>query len=208
MRATSIPSPRTSRRSSRSSRRGCWTRPPRRPKPPRRSRATAADAFVAPAPARAPLAEAAPAQVNLTLEIQGRGSDGYHEFEGLVAFARLGDRIRFIPGGALALDVRGPFAAALGSASENLVPNAARLLASRIEGLTLGRFELWKRLPVAAGIGGGSSDAAAALRLIARINALDLDDPRLAEAAVAAGADVPVCLAARARLVPRIPPSP
>jgi 4-diphosphocytidyl-2-C-methyl-D-erythritol kinase len=151
--------------------------------------------------ARTALAEAAPAKVNLTLEIRGRRSDGYHELESLVVFARLGDRIRLVPAVAPALDVRGPFAAALGSASENLVLKAARLLASRIEGLTLGRFELWKRLPVAAGIGGGSSDAAAALRLIARVNALGLDDARLAEAALAAGADVPVCLAARPRLV-------
>jgi 4-diphosphocytidyl-2-C-methyl-D-erythritol kinase len=151
--------------------------------------------------ARAPRAEPAPAKVNLTLEIQGRRNDGYHELESLVVFARVGDRIRFIPAAALALDVRGPFAAALGEASENLVLKAARALASRIEGLTLGRFELWKRLPVAAGIGGGSSDAAAALRLIARANALGLDDPCLAEAAIATGADVPVCLAGRARLV-------
>jgi 4-diphosphocytidyl-2-C-methyl-D-erythritol kinase len=156
---------------------------------------------VAPRSARATLAEPAPAKVNLTLEIQGRRSDGYHELESLVVFARVGDRIRFIPAAALVLDARGPFAAALGEATENLMLKAARALASRIESLTLGRFELWKRLPVAAGIGGGSSDAAAALRLIARANALGLDDPRLAEAAVATGADVPVCLAGRARLV-------
>jgi 4-diphosphocytidyl-2-C-methyl-D-erythritol kinase len=156
---------------------------------------------MAPRSARAPRVEPAPAKVNLTLEIRGRRRDGYHELESLVVFARVGDRLRFAPGPALALGVRGPFAAALGGTGENLVLKAARELAARIEGLALGRFELWKRVPVAAGIGGGSSDAAAALRLIARANALGPDDPRVAEAACATGADVPVCLAAHARLV-------
>jgi 4-diphosphocytidyl-2-C-methyl-D-erythritol kinase len=156
---------------------------------------------VAPRPARVPLVEAAPAKVNLTLEIRGRRADGYHELESLIVFARVGDRLRLVPGAALALDVRGPSAAALGGAGGNLVLGAARELAARIEGLMLGRFELWKRLPVAAGIGGGSSDAAAALRLIARVNAVAPEDPRLAAAACATGADVPVCLAARVRLV-------
>ncbi len=175
---------------------------PRPRRPPRRSRATAADRIaVAPRSARAPLVEPAPAKINLTLEIRGRRSDGYHELESLVAFARVGDRLRLVPGETLALDLRGPLAAALCGASDNLVLKAVRELAARIEGLTLGRFELWKRLPVAAGIGGGSSDAAAALRLMARVNALGPDDPRLAEAACATGADVPVCMRARARLV-------
>jgi 4-diphosphocytidyl-2-C-methyl-D-erythritol kinase len=152
-------------------------------------------------PARAPLVEPAPAKINLTLEVRGRRGDGYHELESLVAFARVGDRLRLVPGETLALDLRGPLAAALDGAGDNLVLKAARELAARIEGLTLGRFELWKRLPVAAGVGGGSSDAAAALRLMARVNALRPDDPRLAEAACATGADVPVCMQARARLV-------
>src|SRR5439155_1414400 len=77
---------------------------------------------------------------------------------------------------------------------ENLVLKAARALAERIEGLTLGHFALSKRLPVAAGLGGGSADAAAALRILARVNALALDDPRVMQAARATGADVPVCL--------------
>ena len=156
---------------------------------------------MAPRSARAPLVEPAPAKINLTLEIRGRRSDGYHELESLVAFARVGDRLCLVPGETLALDLRGPLAAALCGASDNLVLKAVRELAARIEGLTLGRFELWKRLPVAAGIGGGSSDAAAALRLMARVNALGPDDPRLGEAACATGADVPVCMRARARLV-------
>ena len=151
--------------------------------------------------ARAPLVESAPAKINLTLEIRGRRSDGYHELESLIVFARVGDRLRFVPGEAIALDLRGPFAAALGGGSENLVLKAARELGSRVEGLKLGRFELWKRLPVASGVGGGSSDAAAALRVLARLNSIALDDPRLTDAACATGVDVPVCLAARARLV-------
>jgi 4-diphosphocytidyl-2-C-methyl-D-erythritol kinase len=156
---------------------------------------------VAPRSARAPLVEPAPAKINLTLEVRGRRSDSYHELESLVAFARVGDRLRLVPGETLALNLRGPLAAALGAVGDNLVLKAVRELAARIEGLTLGRFGLWKRLPVAAGIGGGSSDAAAALRLMARVNALGPDDPRLAEAACATGADVPVCMQARARLV-------
>ena len=78
---------------------------------------------------------------------------------------------------------------------------ASRALAARVEGLTLGAFRLTKRLPVAAGIGGGSSDAAAALRLLARANDLDLDDKRLRSAAADTGADIPVCLDASARVM-------
>ncbi len=85
--------------------------------------------------------------------------------------------------------------------TDNLVLKAARALAERVEGLKLGRFDLSKRLPVAAGLGGGSADAAAALRLLARANRLALDDPRLMEAARATGADVPVCLDPRPRVM-------
>ncbi len=149
---------------------------------------------------RAALAEHAPGKINLTLEVCGRRSDGYHELASLIVFARLSDRLRFFPGEPLGLGLRGSFAASLGTA-QNLVLVAAEALRARIEGLRLGRFELDKRLPVAAGIGGGSSDAAAALRLLACANALDAADPRLLDAALATGADVPVCLAARACLV-------
>ena len=147
------------------------------------------------------LTETAPAKVNLTLRVVGRRSDGYHELESLVAFARVGDRVEFASGDSLALDVAGPFAAAAGNLADNLVLKAARQLAGRVPGLVLGRFVLTKELPVAAGLGGGSADAAAALRLIARANALAFDDARLAEAARATGADVPVCLDPRARVM-------
>jgi 4-diphosphocytidyl-2-C-methyl-D-erythritol kinase len=148
-----------------------------------------------------PLTETAPAKVNLTLRVTGRRPDGYHELESLVAFARVGDRLDFAPGDALALDVSGPFAAAAGDLADNLVLKAARELARRAPDLALGRFYLFKKLPVAAGLGGGSADAAAALRLIARANAIRLDDPRLAAAAVATGADIPVCLDPSARVM-------
>lgn len=143
----------------------------------------------------------APAKVNLTLRIAGRRADGYHELESLVAFADLADDLSFTPGGDLALSVRGPSAAAAGETADNLVLKAGRALAAHVPDLTLGLFALDKRLPVAAGLGGGSADAAAALRLLARANGLAQDDARLYEAALASGADVPVCLNPRPRLM-------
>ena len=148
-----------------------------------------------------PTTDFAPAKINLTLRIVGRRADGYHELESLVVFADAGDRLAFTPGGATTLDVAGPFAAACGASRDNLVLKAAAALGARVPGLKGGAFRLEKRLPVAAGIGGGSSDAAAALRLLARANDISLDDPRLAEVALAVGADVPVCLAAKARVM-------
>jgi 4-diphosphocytidyl-2-C-methyl-D-erythritol kinase len=145
--------------------------------------------------------EPAPAKVNLTLRVLGRRPDGYHEIESLVVFAAAGDALAFMPGRSLALAVRGPTAAASGDIGENLVLKAVRALAERIEGLELGRFVLAKRLPVAAGLGGGSADAAAALRLIARHNRVAFDDERVMAAARATGADVPVCLDPRPRLM-------
>jgi 4-diphosphocytidyl-2-C-methyl-D-erythritol kinase len=147
------------------------------------------------------LSEFAPAKVNLTLHVLGRRPDGYHEIESLVAFADVGDRLTFHPGERLELDVRGPTAAASGANSDNLVLKAARALAERVGGLRTGRFTLDKQLPVAAGLGGGSSDAAAALRLLAKHNDLSLDDETVRAAARATGADVPVCLDAKARMM-------
>ena len=144
-------------------------------------------------------AEKAPAKINLTLRVLCRRADGYHDIESLVAFAGVGDALTFTPGDDLALTVGGPTAAAAGDVADNLVLKAARALAERVAGVRLGRFTLSKRLPVAAGLGGGSADAAAALRLLARANALAPDDPRLSQAARATGADVPVCLDPRPR---------
>ena len=143
----------------------------------------------------------APAKINLTLHILGRRTYGYHDLESLVAFTGAGDTLSLAPSAALSLQVNGPTAPAAGDGDDNLVLRAARYFAERIEGVTLGAFRLDKRLPVAAGIGGGSSDAAGALRLLARANGLTADDPRLYAAARATGADTPVCLAPRARMM-------
>jgi 4-diphosphocytidyl-2-C-methyl-D-erythritol kinase len=146
------------------------------------------------------LADFAPAKVNLTLHVPGKRADGYHELESLVVFASVGDRLTLVPG-ELALDISGPTAAAAGEGGDNLVLKAARGLAERVAGLRVGRFALEKSLPVAAGLGGGSSDAAAALRLLAKLNGLGLSDPRLHAAATATGADVPVCLDPHSRMM-------
>jgi 4-diphosphocytidyl-2-C-methyl-D-erythritol kinase len=134
------------------------------------------------------------AKVNLTLRVNGRRVDGYHDLESVVAFADCADRLTLTPGPDLDLTMSGPLAQACGETSDNLVLKAARLLAERVPNLKTGCFNLDKVLPVAAGIGGGSADAAAALRLLAQLNGLSLDDPRIAEVAQLTGADVPVCV--------------
>jgi 4-diphosphocytidyl-2-C-methyl-D-erythritol kinase len=147
------------------------------------------------------LTERAPAKINLTLHVVGPRADGYHEIESLVAFSRSGDLLTLLPGAEFRFHVDGPMAAAAGDPQANLVVKSVRHLTERIGGLKLGALHLKKNLPVAAGIGGGSSDAAAALRLVARANALDPRDLRILAAAQATGADVPVCLAAQARMM-------
>ena len=142
------------------------------------------------------LRETAPAKINLNLRVVGRRADGYHDLESLVAFADLGDELTLTPGSKTALEISGPFAKDCGAPGDNLVLKAASAL-----GLPAGRFTLDKRIPVAAGLGGGSADAAAALRLIARANNVALDDRQLMDAAVACGADVPVCLQSKPRII-------
>ncbi len=144
------------------------------------------------------LTETARAKVNLTLRVLGRRADGYHDLESLVVFADCADTLTLTPGPDLTLATGGPGAQDCGEMSDNLVVRAALLLGERIPGLTLGRFTLDKHLPVAAGIGGGSADAAAALRLLAQANNLAIDDPRIVDVARKTGADIPVCLASRA----------
>jgi 4-diphosphocytidyl-2-C-methyl-D-erythritol kinase len=144
------------------------------------------------------LIEEGRAKVNLSLRVVGRRADGYHDLESVVAFADCADQLTLEPGSELKLVTTGPLAAACGDTADNLVVKAARLLAEAVPNLKLGAFALDKVLPVAAGIGGGSADAAAALRLLARLNNLSLDDPRLQKVALATGADVPVCLFSRA----------
>ncbi len=145
--------------------------------------------------------ERAPAKINLTLHVIGRRPDGYHELESLVAFTGVADALTLEPADALTLSVGGPTGVAAGAIDDNLVIKAARALAGRVECVAPAAFALTKRLPVAAGVGGGSSDAAAALRLLARANGIALDDPRLMAAARSVGADVPVCVEARARMM-------
>jgi 4-diphosphocytidyl-2-C-methyl-D-erythritol kinase len=148
--------------------------------------------------AAAALIEDGRAKVNLTLRVVGRRVDGLHDLESVVAFADCADRLSLVPGSKLTLKTTGPLAQECGEVSDNLVFKAAQLLGQRVADLRLGDFTLDKVLPVAAGIGGGSADAAAALRLLAQLNDLALDDPRLIEVAQLTGADVPVCLASRA----------
>ena len=145
------------------------------------------------------LVERAPAKVNLTLHVRGRREDGWHDLESLVVFAGAHDVVSLTAGERLSLRVSGPMAAASGPLDENSVLKAARALAGCVANLRVGAFYLIKRLPAAAGIGGGSADAAAALRLLARLNGLRLDDRRIRAAAEETGSDVPVCLEPRAK---------
>ena len=148
------------------------------------------------------LTERAPAKINLTLHIVGRRADGYHNLESLVAFSRGGDYADPYPRQAsFPLDRR--VRRQRPRAALTTILCCARQLISRnaFPAAKLGAFHLVKRLPVAAGLGGGSSDAAAALRLLARANALPLEDPRIFDTAKATGADVPVCLMHRARIM-------
>lgn len=131
----------------------------------------------------------APAKINLALHVTGRRPDGYHLLDSLVVFADIGDRLRAVAAGTLSLEVTGPRAAGVPVDGSNLVLRAAGLLAPGRGA----RITLEKCLPAASGIGGGSSDAAAAVRALAALWGV----PRPgAEALLPLGADVPVCLAA------------
>jgi len=161
----------------------------------------------------------APAKINLFLHVGPVDAEGYHLLSSLVAFADIGDRITVEPAERLSLRVQGPFAAGLTGDDDNLILRALRRL-----GEATGRGEpglsvvLDKRLPIAAGLGGGSSDAGAALRLATRVLDLEPDDPSLEAAARAVGADGPMCLRAqtawaegrgeRLTLEPRLPALP
>ena len=141
--------------------------------------------------------ETAPAKINLYLHVLGRRLDGYHLLDSLVAFADMGDELRVEPADDLSLRIEGPFAPELAGHADNLVLKAARLLA----GDRGARLTLVKNLPVAAGLCGCSADAAAALRALRALWALDLPDGALATLAFRLGADVPVCLAGRVMFV-------
>src|SRR5438045_6482346 len=140
----------------------------------------------------------APAKDNLYLHVIGRRADGYHLLDSLIAFADIGDTITAAPADALAVRVGGREAAGIaGLGDDNLVFRAARLLKERGRIEAGAALHLEKRLPAAGGIGGGSSDAAAALRALSHLWGRPLDDKALAALALELGADVPACLAAR-----------
>ena len=141
------------------------------------------------------------AKINLTLHILGRRDDGYHDLESLVSFAAFGDDLRLVEGPRLSLTIAGPEADVLTTDDHNHIIKATHALQAKISGLRVGAFHLTKRLPLASGMGGGSADAAAALRLLARLNHLALDDPHILAAARATGADVTVCLESRTRIM-------
>ena len=140
----------------------------------------------------------APAKLNLYLHVTGRRDDGYHELDSLVTFTALADTVEIAPAGSLQLTIAGPFASALG-AGDNLAARAAGALAKRLGRPAGVRIALHKRIPVAAGLGGGSADAAAVLRGLARLWRLgDEYTGELREIALGLGADVPVCVESRA----------
>lgn len=134
------------------------------------------------------LIEPAAAKVNLFLHVTGRRDDGYHLLDSLAVFAGFGDVLHGQPADELSLSLSGPFGAVLADEQDNLVLRAARALGGHGA-----RLMLEKNLPVASGIGGGSADAAAALRLLCRL--WKLAPPDLPGIALTLGADVPVCLA-------------
>ena len=136
----------------------------------------------------------APAKINLFLHVDGKRADGYHELESLVVFARVGDELAFKPADEFSLAIDGPFANALSSDSDNLVLKAARVLAAHVGVRNGASIALTKNLPVASGIGGGSTDAAATLRGLNLLWQKHLASGELRTIAAQIGSDVPVCV--------------
>ncbi len=145
--------------------------------------------------AHAVIHEQARAKVNLTLHILGKRPDGYHELDSLVVFADLCDELSFSPAREDHLRLEGPFAGAVDG--ENLILKAKRAAAGWLGREIHGDFLLNKNIPVAAGLGGGSSDAAAAIRILLRAYGNSAGVEGFIERAAAVGADVPVCLYGR-----------
>lgn len=144
-----------------------------------------------------PIEVFAPAKINLFLHVGDRRADGFHALESLVVFVDAGDVLRFAPADELSLSLDGPFGAALQAEADNLVLRAGRALAAQA-GIRAGAaITLAKNLPVASGIGGGSADAAAALRGLAQLWKLDVPREDLLKIAATLGSDVPVCVESR-----------
>ncbi|MDR3435976.1 4-(cytidine 5'-diphospho)-2-C-methyl-D-erythritol kinase [Telmatospirillum sp.] len=139
----------------------------------------------------------APAKVNLYLQVVGRRPDGYHLLDSLVVFAGVGDTITIRPSATLSLTIDGPMAPLLTGTPDNVVLKAARGLAEASGVAPAAAITLTKRLPVAAGIGGGSADGAAALRALCRFWNIAPDETLLSRIGLSLGADLPVCLAGR-----------
>lgn len=166
-----------------------------------------------------PLTALAPAKINLFLHVGAVDADGYHPLSSLVAFADVGDQVSVEPADRLSLTVTGPFGAALGATPDNLILRALRRL-GEVAGTGEPKLKvtLDKRLPIAAGLGGGSSDAGAALKLVRQALSLDIDDDALEAVAGVVGADGPMCLRMRTAWAegrgdvltdePRLPPLP
>lgn len=138
-------------------------------------------------------AHMARAKINLFLHVGARREDGFHPLQSLAIFTAFGDRLSVTEAGELSLEVEGPFASAL-TDGDNLVLKAARALAAHVNRRAGAKITLDKKLPVASGMGGGSADAAAALRLLAGLWRLDLDESALCEIAKELGSDIPVCV--------------
>lgn len=140
----------------------------------------------------------APAKLNLYLHVTERLSEGYHTLDSLVIFTEVGDSLTLRKSDTLSLKIDGPFAKTLvGHENDNLVLKAARLLAEAANIPALAEISLNKRLPVAAGLGGGSTDAAAALKALMTLWDINPKTIDLAAIAISLGADVPVCIAAQ-----------
>jgi 4-diphosphocytidyl-2-C-methyl-D-erythritol kinase len=137
------------------------------------------------------------AKVNLWLNVVGRRDDGYHLLDSLVAFVDLADQVEARPDDRLSLGLDGPLAGALAGEADNLVLKAARLLADRAGVAPRAAIRLVKHVPVAAGLGGGSADAAAALRELIELWRVAMPEEELFDLAAQLGADVPMCLAGR-----------
>jgi 4-diphosphocytidyl-2-C-methyl-D-erythritol kinase len=141
---------------------------------------------------RATIKEAASAKINLFLHVGDKRADGFHPLQSLAVFTKLSDALALEAAPGLSLTVEGPFARGLDGESDNLVLRAAKVLQENT--LAGARLVLTKNLPVASGIGGGSADAAAALRGLRKLWNLKTDDAALQDIAVALGSDIPVCL--------------
>jgi 4-diphosphocytidyl-2-C-methyl-D-erythritol kinase len=141
--------------------------------------------------------ELAPAKINLALHVLGRRADGYHELDSIVAFASVGDVLELEQAPKTSLIVDGPFAAEVPLTANNLVLRAYAAVAQNLA-VPAVAMRLTKNLPVASGIGGGSADAAAALRGLARLVGRSLEAETLHRIALSLGADVPVCLHGKA----------